>query len=76
MTPREIGELARERRRELQLRQLELAQLAQVSERFVRDLETGKPGIRLDKLIAVVGVLGFDLSLKEHVPPALRSGKP
>ncbi|KQB85786.1 helix-turn-helix domain-containing protein [Corynebacterium lowii] len=72
MTPQEIGAIARERRRELSLRQLELAQLSEVSERFIRDLESGKPGMRLDKLIAVLGVLGFDLTVEAHVSEVLQ----
>ena len=51
----------RRRRLELGLRQDELAALANVSTRFVHTLEQGKPTLRLDKILAVLGQLGLDL---------------
>lgn len=51
------------RRRDLGLRQDELAALAGVSTRSVHAVESSKPSIRLDVLAAVVGALGLDLSL-------------
>ena len=51
----------RRRRLELGLRQEELAALANVSTRFVHTLEQGKPTLRLDKILAVLGQLGLDL---------------
>jgi y4mF family transcriptional regulator len=51
----------RRRRLELGLRQDELAALANVSTRFVHTLEQGKPTLRLDKVLAVLGQLGLDL---------------
>lgn len=50
-----------ERRRALQLRQADLADLAGVSERFVRELESGKPSLRLDLVERVLDVLGLKL---------------
>lgn len=51
------------RRRELGLRQVDLAELAGVSERFVRLLESGKASVRLDKVEPVLEVLGLRLDL-------------
>lgn len=51
------------RRRELALRQADVADLAGVSERFVRELESGKATVRLDKLRPVLDVLGLRLVL-------------
>ena len=51
MTPEEIGNALKTRRKEYQLRQEEVAEFAQVSERFVREVEKGKQTVRLDKLI-------------------------
>ncbi|OYN90480.1 transcriptional regulator [Parenemella sanctibonifatiensis] len=58
----------RERRRDLGLTQAELADLADVSERFVRAVEAGKATVRVDKLGALVDTLGLELSarLKER----------
>jgi hypothetical protein len=35
-----------------------------VSTRFVHTLEQGKPSLRLDKILAVLGQLGLDLVLE------------
>jgi HTH-type transcriptional regulator/antitoxin HipB len=64
----------RSRRLELGLRQDELAALAGVSIRFVHTLEQGKPTLRLDKVLAVLGQLGLDLVL-EPGTGVMRHGK-
>jgi y4mF family transcriptional regulator len=57
----------RDRRRALGLRQSELAELAGVSTRFIGELENGKQTVRLDKLQAVLQVLGLTMELKLRV---------
>lgn len=64
----------RRRRLELGLRQDELAALADVSVRFIHTLERGKPTLRLDKVLAVLGQLGLDLVL-EPGTGVIRQGK-
>ncbi len=59
----ELGSHVRERRRKLGIRQEELADLAGVSPRFVHSLEHGKPTMRLDKVLAVLDVLGLELEV-------------
>lgn len=60
--PRNAGKYARERRKELGMTQRELAERAGVSERTIYSFELGeKPGMHLNKLLAVYGAL--DLSL-------------
>lgn len=56
-----IAARVRDRRRALGLTQQDLADLAGVSERFVRFVEQGKPSVRLDALSAVLGALGLSL---------------
>ncbi len=56
-----LGATVRRRREALGLLQVELAELAAVSTRFVHMLEAGKPTVRLDKVLAVLGVLGLEL---------------
>lgn len=51
------------RRRQLGLRQDEVADLAGVSERFVYALENGKQSVQLDKVVAVLSALGLHLEL-------------
>jgi HTH-type transcriptional regulator/antitoxin HipB len=54
----------RARRRELRLRQADVADLAGVSTRFVEHLEAGKPSLQLDKVLAVLAVLGLEVVLR------------
>lgn len=52
-----------ERRKLLELRQEDLADLADVSLRFVQLVEAGKPSVRLDKVEAVLSALGLRLAV-------------
>jgi HTH-type transcriptional regulator / antitoxin HipB len=56
-----LADTVRTRREALGLRQEEVADLAEVSERFVYALEAGKPTVRLDKLLDVLDALGLHL---------------
>lgn len=56
-----LADDVRLRRKELGLTQVDAADLAGVSERFVRLVEAGKDSVRLDKLEALLGVLGLEL---------------
>ena len=60
---RVLAATVRRRRKELGLRQAELAALSGCSERFVHTVENGKISLRLDKLLDVFAVLGLDLSV-------------
>ncbi len=61
-----IGTQVRMRRRDLGLRQDEAADLAGVSERFIREVESGKPTVRLDKLVALLDALGLQLDVRSR----------
>lgn len=63
MSQPSIATTVRERRKKLFLNQVELAQLADVSEKFVRDVERGKATIQLDRLQRVLDVLGLTLDI-------------
>lgn len=56
-----IGRTVRERRRQLGLRQEDLADLSGVSLRFVQALEAGKLSVQLDRVEAVLATLGLRL---------------
>ncbi len=56
-----LGATVRRRRRELNLLQSQVAQMAEVSERLVREVEHDKPSLRLDTLRRVLAVLGLEL---------------
>jgi len=53
----------RQRRIELQMRQDDVAALANVSTRFVHAVENGKPSLQLEKLLSVLHVLGLQLQI-------------
>lgn len=64
MGVRVLGSDIRQRRIELGLRQSDLAEMAGVSERFVRALEHDKPSVQLDSLTSVLAVLGLEIHLR------------
>lgn len=63
MTQENFGPTLQNRRRNLGLRQEELAELAGVSTRFVGELESGKETVRLDKFQDVLSALGLTLEI-------------
>ena len=64
MRVEELGATVESRRKALGLGQEELAELAEVSVRFVRAIEHGKLTARLDKVLDVVDALGLEVELK------------
>jgi y4mF family transcriptional regulator len=69
MSPKEftesLGAKVRVRRASLSLSQSDLADLAGVSERFVRFVEQGKTTVQLESLLAVLGTLGLELVVEQ-----------
>ena len=63
MHDRSFGKAVRGRREALGLKQVELAELARCSTRFVHMVEAGKATMRLDKLLDVLSVLGLGIQL-------------
>ena len=62
----ELGALVAGRRKSLGLRQEDLAELADVSHRFVQALEAGKETVRMDKVMSVLSTLGWHLAVSEQ----------
>jgi y4mF family transcriptional regulator len=67
-----LAALVRARRRQLGLRQDELADLANVSERFVYAVEHGKPTVQLDKALSVLAALGLHLEVHRGADGGIR----
>lgn len=67
-----LAAAVRSRRRDLGLRQDEVADLAGVSERFVFAVENGKASVRLDKLLALLVALGLHLELRRGAAAGVR----
>lgn len=61
---KKIGDLIKKRRETLGLTQQQLGDLSGCGVAYVYLLERGKPRIRLDKLLGVLGVLGLQLKLE------------
>ncbi|MEV7607406.1 helix-turn-helix transcriptional regulator [Paenarthrobacter sp. NPDC089322] len=71
-----LGSEVRSRRTSLRLSQQDLADLAGVSERFVRFVETGKTTVQLEPLLAVLTTLGLELSVQPTASPATTPAHP
>lgn len=58
-----LSEFVKEKRKQLQLTQPELADRAGVGLRFVRELEQGKVSVRLDKVNQVLALFGSEMGV-------------
>jgi y4mF family transcriptional regulator len=58
-----IASFIKEKRKNLGLTQTDLAEKAGVGLRFVRDLEQGKPTLRLDKVNQVLDLFGSEMGV-------------
>ncbi len=56
-----LSQFIKEKRKQLALTQEELSFKAGVGLRFIRELETGKPTLRIDKVNQVLQLFGFEL---------------
>ncbi len=59
-----LGDIVRERRRLLALKQLELAGLGNTGNRFIVELEQGKPTVQLQKVLDVLDLLGLEVVIR------------
>ena len=76
MTDSLMGQVAlevRARRKSLRLNQRDLADIAGVSERFVRFVEQGKPSVQVDSLLALLAALGLRLEVAPRTGHAVRT---
>lgn len=58
-----LADFIKEKRKQLGLTQPELAERAGVGLRFIRELEQGKPSVRLDKVNQVLALFGSQLGV-------------
>lgn len=63
MTPTDLGETIRRERKQLGLRQDELAAVAGVGLRFLVELERGKPTAEIGRALQVLDALGLNLEI-------------
>lgn len=64
----ELAKYVKEKRREYGLTQVELSEKAGVGLRFVRDLEQGKPTLRLDTVNKVLALFGAEMGPVKQLP--------
>ena len=57
----ELKDFIREKRRQVNLTQPDMAEKAGVGLRFVREMEQGKETLRMDKVNQVLKLFGFEL---------------
>lgn len=60
----DLGAVIRDRRKQLALTQLDLAGLANSGNRFVVEVENGKPTVQLQKVLDLVQLLGLELVVR------------
>lgn len=60
----ELGQLVRQLRSEQGLLQMDLAGLAGTGNRFIVDLERGKPTLQLQKVLDVLDLMGLEVVVK------------
>ncbi len=66
----EMGQLVRARRKFLQLRQRDLAELAGVTLRGLTAIESGRGNPTLNQLSKIASVLGMEVTLTQKRPDA------
>lgn len=59
-----FGRQVRRQRKQLRLRQSELAALCGVGTRFVSELENGKPSVELGRAFQVAAMLGLEVRIE------------
>lgn len=59
-----LGALARAQRKRLSLRQLDIADRGRTGNRFIVELEGGKPTLQLQKVLDVIDLLGLELVVR------------
>ncbi len=61
-----LGEMIRQRRKELHYTQAYLAEFTGFSTSFISDLERGKPTAEIGKTLVLIQILGMDLCLEKR----------
>ena len=59
-----LGAVIREQRKRLALKQLDLAGLGNTGNRFIVDLENGKPTVQLQKVLDLMDLLGLEVVVR------------
>ncbi len=60
----ELGAVIRDQRKRFSLTQLDLAGLGNTGNRFIVDLENGKPTVQLQKVLDLMDLLGLEVLVR------------
>lgn len=60
----DLGTVVREQRKRLALTQLDMAGLGNTGNRFIVELERGKPTLQLQKVLDVIDLLGLEVVVR------------
>lgn len=72
----ELGRVAREQRKRLSLIQLDIAGMANTGNRFIVELEQGKPTVQLQKVLDILDLLGLEMVIRHKAPGVIRHKAP
>lgn len=64
-----LGALVREQRKHLGLKQTDIAGLGNTGNRFIVELENGKPTVQLQKVLDVIDLLGLEVVVRAKSGP-------
>jgi HTH-type transcriptional regulator / antitoxin HipB len=64
-TPEELGRLIRRFRMEQAMNQADIVGLANTGNRFIVELEKGKPTLQLKKVLEVIDLLGLEVVIQK-----------
>ncbi len=67
----QVGEIVREQRQALNLRQMDLAGIGNTGNRLIVDIERGKPTVQLQKVLDVLDLLGLEVAVRPKNSRAL-----
>jgi y4mF family transcriptional regulator len=60
----DIGQAVRQQRKQLAMNQLDIAGMGNTGNRFIVELERGKPTIQLQKVLDVMDLLGLEMVVR------------
>lgn len=66
----DVGQIVREQRQALNLRQVDLAGIGNTGNRLIVDIEKGKPTAQLQKVLDVLDLLGLEVTVRQKASRA------
>lgn len=67
----DVGQIVRDQRQALSLRQIDLAGIGNTGNRLIVDIEKGKPTVQLQKVLDVLDLLGLELIVRHKTSRSL-----